>query len=194
MRNTDEEFDRLLNGCPEWLKPVVLTARHTGMRKENILSLKWEQVDLFRKIITLDSTKNGERLGIPLNDTMMDLFKNLARVRHFHSSYVFCHPTNGKRYYEVKTSFKEALEKVGIEDFRFHDLRHCFASALVQRGVNLLEVQKLLGHKTGRMTERYSHLTSANLRSAVLKLDQKEESVTVPFLSQTEGDHVSQGG
>ena len=180
---TDEEFDRLCDACPEWLRDIVLTARHTGMRKENILSLKWNQVDLFRRVITLEHTKNDERLSVPINDTLMELFKRLSKVRHIKSQYVFFHPNamkksakgtfNGKRYYEVKTSFREALEKAGIKDFRFHDLRHCFASDLVQRGVDLYVVQKLLGHKSQAMTQRYSHLAPENLRDAVLKLDEK---------------------
>jgi len=177
---TDQEFERLHNACPDWLKPIVLIARHTGMRKENILSLRWEQVDLFRRVIYLEHTKNDERLGIPLNDTMMGLFKRLSKVRHIKSSYVLCHK-NGKRFIEVKTSFQAALREAEIEDFRFHDLRHCFASALVQRGVDLYQVQKLMGHKDGKMTQRYAHLAAENLRDAVLKLDgaeTKKDSVT----------------
>lgn len=180
---TEEEFERLYNACPEWLKPVVLTARHTGMRKENILSLKWNQVDLFRRVINLEQTKNNERLCIPINDTLMEVLKKLAKVRHIGSQYVFLHPNaqkrnakgtfNGKRYYEVKTSFQKALMKAGIENFRFHDLRHCFASDLVQRGVDLYLVQRLLGHKGHAMTQRYAHLAPENLRNAVLKLDEK---------------------
>ena len=161
-----------------------MTARHTGMRKENILSLKWTQVDLFRRVITLESTKmNDERLSVPINDTLMEVFKRLAKVRHIKSDYVFFHPNakkkdskgtfSGRRYYEIKTSFKRALERAGIKDFRFHDLRHCFASDLVQRGVDLYVVQALLGHKSERMTKRYAHLAPENLRDAVLKLDEK---------------------
>jgi integrase len=122
---TDEEFAKLLEACPEWLKPIVLTARHTGLRKENIFSLKWHQVDFFRRVITIERTKSGERLGIPLNDTLMELFKKLFKVRYIGSEYVFYHPTakkknakgrfDGRRYYEVKTSFQEALKKAGIE-------------------------------------------------------------------------------
>jgi integrase len=82
---TDEEFERLCNACPEWLRPIVLTAYHTGMRKENILSLMWNQVDLFRRIITLEHTKNDERLSVPINDTLMELFKRLSKVRNIKS-------------------------------------------------------------------------------------------------------------
>jgi integrase len=191
---TDEEFQNLNNACAEWLKPIVLVARHTGMRKENILSLKWEQVDLFRKVIYLEHTKNGERLGIPLNETMIELFKKLSRVRHIKSSYVFCH-RNGRRFVEFKTSFQKALEKAGIKDFRFHDLRHCFASALVQSGVDLYQVQILLGHKTSRMAQRYSHLTPENLRDAVLKLDKSNTvEASVTNRTQLEGKGNIQAG
>ena len=85
-----------------------------------------------------------------------------------------CKP-EGKRYVEIKGAFQRALKATGIEDFRFHDLRHTFASSLVQRGVDLYQVQRLLGHKDGRMTQRYAHLSPENLRDAVLKLDVKEE-------------------
>jgi len=83
---TKEEFDRVYDACPEWLKPIVLNAVHTGARKENNLSLKWNQVDLFRREITLEDTKNGERLAIPINDTLMETFKKLSKVRHINPS------------------------------------------------------------------------------------------------------------
>jgi len=202
---TDEEFERLLTACPEWLKPIVLTARHTGLRKGNILSLKWHQVDLFRRIITIERTKNGERLGIPLNDTLTELFKKLSKVRYIASEYVFYHPAakkknakgafNGRRYYEVKTAFLNALKKAGIQNLRFHDLRHCFASALVQRGADLYQVQRLLGHKSHAMTQRYAHLAPENLRDTVLKLDKSEaEGGSVTNQSQSQNERVSQIG
>ena len=167
---TDEEFERFHDACADWLKPIVMVARHTGMRRENILSLRWEQVDMGRRMVILEHTKNGEHHGIPLNDTMFELFKRLSKVRHINSSYVFCKP-DGKRYVEVKGAFGRAVERAGIKDFKFHDLRHCFASALVQRGADLYEVQRLLGHKSHAMTQRYAHLSRENLRAAVLKLD-----------------------
>ncbi len=189
---TDEEFEKLLKACPEWLRPIVLTARHTGLRRENIMSLKWHQVDLFRRVITIERTKNGERLGIPVNDTLTGVFKKLSKVRYIGSEYVFYHPAakkksakrtfDGRRYYELKTAFRNALNEAGIRNFRFHDLRHCFASALVQRGAALYEVQRLLGHKSHSMTQRYSHLAPENLRKAVLRLDEKEsEKILAQF-------------
>lgn len=184
---TDEEFKKLYNACKDWLKPIVLVAKHTGMRRENILSLKWGQVDLFGRVILLEDTKNGERLSVPLNETMLELFKSLSKVRPIKSSYVFCRP-DGKRYVEIKWTFQKALESAGIENFRFHDLRHCFASSLVQDGVSLYEVQELLGHKDGRMTQRYAHLDhSKNLLKAVLRLDKEKSSVQILSKSASQG-------
>lgn len=166
---SDEEFDRLLSECPDWLKSIITVARHTGLRKENILSLTWSQVDLFRRLITIDHTKNNERLSIPLNETLLILFKQLSRVRHINSPYVFSKP-DGSRYRFIN-EFRKAVKRTGITDFKFHDLRHCFASALVQKGVDLYQVQKLLGHKSNAMTQRYAHLSPEHLREAVNKLD-----------------------
>ena len=169
----DEEFDRVLGKCPDWLRPIVLTARYTGMRRENVVSLRWDQVDLFRKVILLDQTKNGDRLGIPLCERAAEVFKVLARVRHIRSKYVFT-GSEGQPYEgaAVSMAFIRACRTAGIENFRFHDLRHTFASLLVQRGVDLYRVQRLLGHRDGRMTQRYSHLSPENLREAVSVFDQ----------------------
>jgi integrase len=167
---SDEEFERLLNECPDCLKSIVMVARHTGLRKGNILSLTWSQVDLFRRLINIDHTKNNERLSIPLNETLMSLFKQLSKVRHINSPYIFSKP-NGSRHRFIHNEFRRAVKRAGITDFKFHDLRHCFASALVQKGVDLYQVQRLLGHKSNAMTQRYTHLTSEHLRSAVNKLD-----------------------
>jgi integrase len=90
--------------------------------------------------------------------------------------------------YEIKRAFKNTLKKAKIENFRFHDLRHSFASSLVQKGVDLYQVQRLLGHKDSRMTQRYAHLSPEDLRDAVLKLDKKEpEKSYVTNLSQSAG-------
>lgn len=167
---SDEEFDKLLNECLDYLKLIVIVARHTGLRKENILSLTWSQVDLFRRLITIEHTKNNERLSVPLNETLMSLFKQLSKVRHIKSPHVFSKP-DGSRCRFIHNEFRKAVKKADLTDFRFHDLRHCFASALVQKGVDLYQVQRLLGHKSNAMSQRYSHLFPEHLRGAVSKLD-----------------------
>ena len=173
---TEEECEYLFESCPDWLKPIVKVARYTGLRRENIVSLRWRQVDLFRKVILLDRTKNGDRLGIPLCETLLGVFKSLGKVRHL-SGYVFVR-SDGSPYQPdaVTVAFVRACRRAGIVDFRFHDLRHTFASLLVQRGVDLYRVQRLLGHRDGRMTQRYAHLAPENLREAVAVLDQEYHS------------------
>jgi integrase len=171
---TDDEFGKVLQCCPEWLKPMVQTARYTGMRRENVCKLRWDQVDLFRKIIILEKTKNGDRLGIPLCERLVDLFKSLAKVRHIRSGYVFTRPDGLPLFgWTVSMAFGRACRKAEILDFHFHDLRHTFASTLVQKGVDLYRVQRLLGHRDGRMTQRYAHLAPENLREAIHVLDQE---------------------
>ncbi len=169
---TAEEFDRLYNSCNERLKPIVLLAAYTGMRKDNILSLTWQQVDINRGVITLEHTKNGERLGLPMHEQVKELLSKLKRVRHISSFYVF-NSSQGTKIDESKVGkwFRQALRESGIENFRFHDLRHTFASWLVQNGVDLYRVQQLLGHKTGDMTRRYAHLAPDNLRTAINSLN-----------------------
>ncbi|MGC8580008.1 MAG: tyrosine-type recombinase/integrase [bacterium] len=176
---TPEEFEKLYQACNERLKPIVLLAVNTGMRQDNILSLTWTQIDLSRGVIILEHTKNGERLGLPMNDTVKNLLIELNKVRHINSPYVF-HNSTGNRISAttVQHAFHRVCKKAGIQDFRFHDLRHTFASWLVQGGVDLYRVQRLLGHKTGEMTRRYAHLAPDNLRDGVTILDKKPEAIT----------------
>ncbi len=163
-----EECQRLLDCCAPHLEPVVLVAVHTGMRKGEILNLKWEQVDLRHGFILLDKTKNGERREIPIDNTLKKLFTNMPRS--FESEYVFV-DKNGKPYGNIKRSFHTALRRAEIRDFHFHDLRHTFASHLVMAGVDLTSVKELSGHKSITMTLRYAHLAPGHKRKAVETLD-----------------------
>ena len=171
---TEDEYQALINSCDVWLRPIVITAVYTGMRKSNIRELKWQDVDLSRNLIILEYTKNGERLGMPMNAIVKELFKELGKVRHINSGYVFTNE-DGTMVKETKLQkhFRQACKKAGITDFRFHDLRHTFASWLAQSGANLYEVQRLMGHKDFRMTQRYAHLAPDNLRDAVKRLENK---------------------
>lgn len=164
----DVTFERVLQACPAWLQPIVLVARYTGMRRDNIVMLQWQQVDLERKLIVLDHTKNGDRLGMPLCDPVIKVLQEVWRTRPKPFGPVFTKPDGSLiSGNAVGMAFGRTCRQIGIADFRFHDLRHTFASSLVQRGVDLYRVQRLLGHRDGRMTQRYAHLAPENLRDAV---------------------------
>ncbi|MBZ0107860.1 MAG: site-specific integrase [Candidatus Scalindua rubra] len=167
-----EECQRLIACCHKDLKPIVIVALNTGMRRGEIFGLKWEQVDLKHGFILLDVTKNGERREIPINTTLEYLFKEIPHS--VESVYVFAGKT-GKPLTDIKTGFHTALRKAGISDFRFHDLRHTFSSQLVMAGIDLTSVKELLGHKSLTMTMRYSHLSPGHKRKAVNVLDRLME-------------------
>lgn len=164
-----EESAALVAACEAHLKPVVVAAMNTGMRKEEILSLEWDRhIDLKHGFILLTDTKNGERRELPINQTLRAALSGL--VRRIHCPFVFC-DNQGRRFRDVKRSFASALRRVGLKDFRFHDLRHTFASQLVMAGVDLTTVSRLLGHKSLTMTLRYAHLAPAHMLKAVSVLD-----------------------
>ncbi|MDW7973545.1 MAG: site-specific integrase, partial [Thermodesulfovibrio sp.] len=140
-----EEIQRLLSHCDNHIYPIVFTALNTGMRRGEILNLRWSNIDLKNGLILLEITKNGERREIPMNESLKALFKQLHSQRRLDTDHIFINPQTGNRYTEFKRSFATALKKAGIRDFRFHDLRHTFASQLIMRGADLKTVQELLG-------------------------------------------------
>ena len=158
------EIEALYNACAPYLKPIILIAVNTGMRKGKLLNLKWRDLDFHNRLIYLSNTKGAKKREIPMNEIV---YKTLLRIRKNPDSiYVFCHK-NGKPYKDLRASLDKAAEKAGIERFRFHDLRHTFASHLAMAGVDLKTVHELLGHKTIEMTLRYAHLSPNHKRTAV---------------------------
>jgi len=173
---TDEEEERLISLSPVWLREIVVFALHTGMRRGEILSLTRKGVDLFRKTITVFRSKNGERKTIPINQTVFDLLRGKAKVRPIGTDLVF----HSKVYTPInkdnlRRSFNLAITNARIEDFHFHDLRHTFATRLVQSGVDLYKVQRLLGHKSPAMTQRYAHHCPESLHDGVGILDSRKD-------------------
>jgi integrase len=157
------------------LADFVRLALNTGCRKNELLKLAWDRVDLRTNLLRLEGqdTKSGKRRAVPLNEEARKAVLNRARFRAKFcpdSLWVFAHG-NGKRVQFMQNGFQAACTRGEINDFRVHDLRHTCASWLVQGGVPLLEVAKLLGHSTIAMTERYAHLAPENLKAAVCVLD-----------------------
>jgi integrase len=161
---TAEEEENLLKVCPSWLGELVIFALNTGMRVGEIISLKWKGVDLFRKTVTVFRSKNKEPRTIPINETVFEMLKNKVKVRSI-SGLVFHSPFHTKLHItSIDHAFKKALKMAGIENFHFHDLRHSFAT---RSGRDLYKVQRLLGHKSPTMTQRYAHHYPGSPRDAV---------------------------
>lgn len=165
---TSKEQQMLRACCREHLRPIVITALNTGMRKLEILNLKWANVDFDLKLISIIETKNNEIRYLPMNETLTEALESVKKYAY--SPYVFC-DNNGNHYGDIKKGFSSALKRAGITNFRFHDLRHTFTSYLVMSGVDIRTVQELMGHKSIEMTIRYAHLSPGHKQSAVKCLD-----------------------
>ena len=168
---TEEQIQSLLSHCAGTLKMIVKTALLTGMRKEEILGLKWGDIDFTNNLIILDKTKNDEIREIPISPELRDLFWNMSSGKSADSP-VFT-KLDGTRYADIRTPYQTALRKAGIDNFRFHDLRHTFASQMVMAGVDILTVKELLGHKDISMTLRYAHLAPKHKADAIMRLTNK---------------------
>lgn len=160
-----EQAKILLSELPEHQRNPMIFALTTGLRVSNILNLTWEQIDLERRVCWFfaDQVKNSEDLSVSLNDNAMSV---LYACQGMHKEYVFTY--RGKPVKRTTTrAWYRALKRAGIEDFRWHDLRHTWASWLVQEGVPLYALQEMGGWKTAAMVRRYAHLSPAhNLRYA----------------------------
>lgn len=175
---THEEFKRLVVELPDHLKSIVRFAVATGLRAGNLVGLEWKRVDLERRyaLIPADDTKNGEYLGIYLNQ---DAVRVLEEQRGKNPDYVFAY--NGHPITQPNTrAWRKALKRAGIENFRFHDLRHTWASWHVQKGTPSRALQEQGGWESEEMVRRYAHL-------AVDHFKEYGESIVV-----TEKDTVSE--
>jgi len=144
------------------------------MRQGEILDLRWRYVDLSKRTAAVMRSKNGERRTIPLNATAVGVLEAGSKVRHIRSDYVFASKAGTRlEKRNVARAFYQAMDRAGVEEFRFHDLRHTFATRLAQAGVDLYTVAKILGHKDIRITQRYAHHSTESLRAGVEVLDQK---------------------
>jgi len=169
---THDEEMRLFNAASPWLRELMLFAIHTGMRMGEILDLTWAGVDLFRRTVTVFKAKNGERRAIPLNQTAVELLKQKAGSRSVDTELVFPSEVQTRlNASNISRSLHLALKKAKVTDFHFHDLRHTCATRMVQAGVDLYKVQRLLGHKSPIMTQRYAHHCPESLRDGVEALD-----------------------
>lgn len=167
-----QEEKSLLAQCKDdraFLKPILICALHTGMRKGEILNLKWHNVDLDKGYITVTQTKSGRDRNIPISSTLKQHLRALHTSRS--TDYVFVNPETEKPYCDLKRSFGDILEKSKIKGLRFHDLRHTAATRMVAAGIDLIVVQDILGHACISTTMRYSHPVPERKMQAVMALD-----------------------
>ncbi len=185
---SDDEEKQLLAACSERMKPIVLCGLHTGMRRGEILGLKWEDVDLDQGLLRVRLTKNKKTRYIPINPVVRELLKSLPRWDD--GPHVFANPDTHQRWHDVKVAWQYTVRRSKVKNFRFHDLRHTFASRLVQKGVPLQVVQELLGHGSIIMTQRYAHLAPGDLRRAV---DLLARAITTQPATQTGASEAPEG-
>jgi integrase len=169
---TAEEEMRLLDAVLPWFRELTVFALNTGMRMGEIIALTWAGVDLFRRTVTIFRSKNGERRTIPINDTVLSLLNHKHSRRDKNTELVFSSQAGtALDGANIRRALVSALRSSNIPDFHFHDLRHTCATRMVQAGVDLYKVQRILGHKSPIMTQRYAHHYPESLRDGVEALE-----------------------
>lgn len=151
------------------LTPLVLLAVNTGVRRGELLQLRWRDVDLQRRLLTVrgEGAKTGQTRHVPLNSESVDVMKAWRPVAFEPDSYVFGGALASQPLVAIRKSWTNVLKAAKVKGFRFHDLRHTFASKLVMAGIDLNTVRELLGHKSIAMTLRYAHLAPEHKAAAV---------------------------
>lgn len=187
---SEDERLRLLTECRKRnpaLYPVVMTGLYTGMRLEEIMSLRWEQVDLERRRIYLsdpENVKNRERRQVPMVAPLVkaleewrDRQRGIGKARVAPKAFVFPSEKVPGKPIDLRKPWETARAHAGLDNFRFHDTRHATASYLAMSGASLAEIAEVLGHKTLSMVKRYAHLTDSHTAEVMDRMAEKFGSV-----------------
>lgn len=176
----DAERERLLRSCrassSDLLYPIVVLALSVGARKSELLSLTWKDIDLKGGYLTIQDSKNDERRTVPLRGHALELMQELSKVRRIDTPLCFpgrAKPSQDTKPLAIRTAWESALKTAGIDDFRFHDLRHSCASYLAMQSCSPSEIAEVLGHKTLQMVKRYAHLSPQHTASVVEKMNEE---------------------
>jgi len=157
-------YDSVCQSENTMLKYIVPMLILTGARKREVLDAKWEDFDFERRLWRIPTTKLGKPRHVPLSDGALSILTNTPRING--CPWVFANPNTKRPYVSIFMAWDTARRKVGLADVRIHDLRHSFASLLINSGRSLYEVQKLLGHTQIKTTQRYAHLAPETLLEA----------------------------
>lgn len=170
----EDERDRLLEACAEsrspHLYPAVVIALWTGMRRGEILGLRWEDVDFERSRVTLHDTKNADRRVVPMVGPALDALMKHRTLRSGPRDLVFPAQSDPRQPADIRNAWESAVKRAELENFRFHDLRHTAASYLAMSGASLAEIAEVLGHKTLSMVKRYAHLSEGHTASVMERM------------------------
>jgi integrase len=173
---SDDERTALLEACRKSeYKPLylmVLFAMTTGMRRGELLGLRWQDIDLERRIAVLHNTKNGDRRSVPIVPEVAELLREHGKVRKIGNDQVFA-SDGAPEVWLFDKAWYAALKAAKIKDFRFHDLRHTAASYLAMSGATTAEIAAVLGHRTLQMVKRYAHLSDQHVGTVVERMTQK---------------------
>ena len=169
---TAKEIKRLIDAAVEHLKPIIILALNTGMRRGELFNLRWSDVHFKDRFLFIKETKSNIMRKIPMNDLVIKTIKSIEKK----SEFVFTSPRSGTRFRDIQYSFKRACEKAEINDCRFHDTRHTAATHMIQRGADIVTVSQILGHTDIKMTLKYCHPSDDSRLRAVdlLSLSFKE--------------------
>lgn len=173
---TPDEEIRLLNACIggySYVKPIVQFALNTGMRKGEILGLKWKCINFHDKKITLLETKNGKKRDVPINSVVFSILKD-AKTKKC-CEYVFANPLTKTRFSDLKKAWCTVCKVADVKNFRFHDLRHTAATRMVGSGVPINMAKEILGHSDIRTTMRYAHAITEQSLDAIETLSNYAE-------------------
>jgi len=173
---SDDERISLLQACKESNNPYlyicVIFALSTGMRRGELMSLKWGDINLNESYLILNDTKNDERRRVALVGHALELIRSHSKTKHPNTDLLFP-GKNHEHPIDLRRSFANALKQAEITDFKWHDLRHCTASYLAMNGASLAEIAEVLGHKTLQMVKRYAHLSDGHVSSVVESMNNK---------------------
>jgi len=188
---TLDEEQKLLVSSSLWLREIIIFAIHTGLRQGEIMDLKWSQINFTRKTMIITEQKNRAVDTLPLNATVLDLLANKVPGVLDPDKRVFVnHLGNRIGSSVIIRAFHLAEKKAGIKKLRFHDLRHTFATRLIQNGVDLFTVQKLGRWKNTSMVMRYAHHYSESLRAGIEVMDSLKAPI-ITNVSQSQKNRVT---
>ena len=161
-----ERLQRMHNGEHAYLKPILIMALNTAMRKGEILNMTWDCVNFEKNEISALNTKNGKKNTIPMSSKLRETLLKMYYIKG-DNIYVFTNPYTGTKYNDIKKCFKTVCKLANVQNLRFHDLRHTGATRMVAAGVPITVVKQILNHASIQTTMRYAHTMREQEISAV---------------------------